>query len=146
MIGLSLIVCISLYLFGWLFTGFNGAYVINTFVGILVSVIILMFVSFVFTIASIIYILFPLSENSAECVSETLSEEDADRILLIENIVKPMNEQEFWDFLDRDGYGNKNPDEKAILNLLEMIKSIDGYKDKEILIYKKLESLKNGQK
>lgn len=56
----------------------------------------------------------------------------------IENLIYPMSDKEFWEFINTDKYGNRGTDIVGLLNLLTMIISKDGYESKELLIYKVL--------
>ena len=62
--------------------------------------------------------------------------------LRLENLIKPMSDDEFYLFLSRDRYGDDKPDRDAILNLLEQIKGVPEYESKEKIIYKKLQEIK----
>jgi hypothetical protein len=62
--------------------------------------------------------------------------------LRLENLIKPMSDNEFYLFLSRDRYGDDKPDRDAILNLLEQIKGVPEYESKEKIIYKKLQEIK----
>ena len=59
-------------------------------------------------------------------------------IIRIENLIYPMSDKEFWEFINTDKYGNRGTDIAGLLNLLTMIISKEGYESKELLIYKVL--------
>lgn len=61
----------------------------------------------------------------------------------LESFIGSMSDTEFIEFLNKDVYGNDNPDKDAILNLLDLIKGKAGFESKEKLIYIKLAELKN---
>lgn len=56
----------------------------------------------------------------------------------VENLIYPMSDKEFWEFINTDKYGNRGTDIVGLLNLLTMIISKNGYESKELLIYKVL--------
>lgn len=61
-----------------------------------------------------------------------------DNIINVDNLIYPMSDKEFWEFINTDMYGNRGTDVIGLKNLLTMISSKKGYESKELLIYKLL--------
>lgn len=76
---------------------------------------------------------------------EVLTEQKYDEITDIDNLVKPMDADEFKTWIEMDRYGNSCVDMPAVTNFLEIISGEAGWDDKEIQIYKSLEENKNKQ-
>lgn len=70
-------------------------------------------------------------------------EEEYMRTINLDTFIGNMSDAEFTQFLNKDVYGNDNPDKEAILNLLKAIEGKAGFENKEKLIYIKLAELKN---
>lgn len=116
---------------------------------LLINALVFILLQHVTTIALIYYTnrlakdIFDISKIESNEVSIKKNTANYEDVIDLENFIKPMNAVEFLDFLNKDKYGNDNPDKQAILNLLSLIKDKPGFEEKERLIYMKLSSLNN---
>lgn len=143
---ISLLITTISYLLGYISTQNVSSYLINTVVGIFI----ILTISSTLYFASIVYSILLIKgfikdyDKSDPFIIPNISKDEIEEYLVIsdvDNLVKPMDDYEFIQFLNKDRYGGDNPDKEAILNLLEIIKGRDGYDTKEKIIYMKLASL-----
>lgn len=136
-LGIVAFVTFILNCIGYYYTGMFSFYFLNIIIGTFLSFCLVGYGMIVFFILS----LFSYKIKQPQIQQNLMSLERANELLDLENIVGKMNNEEFSQFLDRDGYGNYNPNKKAILNLLNLIKDKKGFEEKEQIIYKKLANL-----
>ena len=74
---------------------------------------------------------------------ETITEQDYQKIIDKDNLIKPMGAEEFKTWIETDRYGNSCVDMPAVMNFLEIIEGEKGWEDKEKQIYNSLEENKN---
>lgn len=138
---------IMLYFIGYSITRELSMYFINVIVGFFAVA----FISILVHISSFILLTFNFSKKLNGINIRTINIQNEEELFKklhdkigIDNIVKHMDKEEFMEFLDTDGYGNKNPNPDYILNLLKHIKDRPEYENHEKWIYEKLSNLKRG--
>lgn len=136
-LGIIAFVTFLLNCIGYYFTQMFSFYFLNIIIGTFLCFCLLGYAMIVFFVLS----LFTIKVKPPQLQAPLMSLDRANSVLELENIVGKMDNKEFSDFLDRDGYGNYNPNKKAILNLLNLIKDKKGFEEKEKIIYQKLSNL-----
>ena len=96
--------------------------------------------------SAIITHLIHIIETSVDDEGDYNMEEDYKKPVSLDTFIGDMTDAEFAQFLNKDKYGNDNPDKEAILNLLKAIGGKAGFESKEKLIYIKLAELKKQDK
>ncbi len=138
-----------------IFTTTVGMYITNnysfTILNMVLGFITLLFIYFFFLIvdgiANILFTLLPRElQEQADAVVDSIKEKTVKELedeISFDKLILPMSDEEFYNFLSKDRYGNEGIDKESILNLLSLMKDRVEFASKEKIIYKKLSEIKS---
>ena len=121
--------------------------ILNMVLGFITLLFIYFFFLIVDGVSNILFTALPRElQEQAAAVIDTIKEKTVKELeeeITLDKLVLPMSDDEFYNFLSKDRYGNKGLEKEAILNLLRLIEGRVEFESKEKIIYKKLSETKS---